>query len=290
MNRRPLALTALAVAGVLWGTSFIFGKIALEELSVGHMLLYRFVIASVAFLPLMARGEMRLNRQDWLMVLGAAAIGVPLQFLLQFEGLAHTTASHAALMIGTAPVLIAVAAFFVFQERLRTSAWLALLGSTIGVVLTVWGTGSTSSAGGPTLYGDLLVLASLFAGVFWVLASKRLMTRHSAIAVSGLITVIGTVMLAAWVLGTEGMPSATLHPATWIAVAAMGLLTTTCTIVLWNWGLSHVSTGHAAAFINLEPVVGALLGVLVLHETLGPFALVGGACIVAGAVVVSLQD
>jgi len=46
-----LAYVALALAGICWGTGFLFGKIALEELSVSHMLLYRFTIGSLALAP-----------------------------------------------------------------------------------------------------------------------------------------------------------------------------------------------------------------------------------------------
>jgi len=51
----PLAFAALAIAGTIWGASFVIGKIALKELSVSHLMLYRFVFASLGFLPLLLR-------------------------------------------------------------------------------------------------------------------------------------------------------------------------------------------------------------------------------------------
>lgn len=283
----PAAFLALSLAGIIWGSSFILGKIALRELDVPHMMLYRFLFASVAFIPLLMRARPQFRGSEWITVLVAAAIGVPVQFLMQFEGLAHTTASHASLMIGTAPVLVAIGGFFVFHERLRAVAWLSLAVSTAGVVLIVSGGGGAISSGQATMSGDMLVLFSMFSATVWVLASKHLMMRHSPVAVSGTITLIGTVMLAAWVLARDGMPPSGMHTSTWIAVLALGVIATTCTTVLWNWGLSHTDAGRAGAFINLEPVVGAALGVSLLHESLGPWAIVGGLLIVAGALVVS---
>ena len=287
----PPAFAALALAGVIWGTSFVLGKVALIQLSVSHLMLYRFAFASIGFLPLLWRHRPGLRRSDWGIVVIAAVVGVPIQFLLQFEGLAHTTASHAALMIGTAPVLVAIAGFIVFHERLRITAWLALGASTLGVALIVIQTGGTASAGHaqPTLSGDMLVLASLFAAVVWILVSKRLMTHYSPIVVSGLITITGTVVLAAWVIARDGLPPTALRSGTWLAVLALGLIATTCSTVLWNWGLAHTDAGKAGAFINLEPVVGAALGVWLLHESLGSHTVLGGALIVGGALVVGLQ-
>lgn len=286
----PIAFTALAASGMIWGASFVIGKIAMRELSVPHLMLYRFLFASLGFLPLLLFTRPRLLRRDWSAVALAAVIGVPVQFLLQFEGLARTTASHAALMIGTAPVLVALAAFVVLHERLRRSAWIALLASTAGVALIVMQTSHADLTGPqPTLIGDLLVVASLIAAVVWILVSKRLMARYSPLAVSGLITVSGTVAMAAWVIARNGMPPTSLSAGTWIAVASLGLVATTFSTVLWNWGLAHTDAGKAGAFINLEPVIGAILGVWILHESLGANAIIGGALIVGGAMVVSLQ-
>ena len=287
----PMAFAALATAGTIWGASFVLGKIALKELSVPHLMLYRFVFASIGFVPWLLHTRTGLHRRDWLVVLIAAVIGVPVQFLLQFEGLSRTTASHAALMIGTAPVLVALAAFIFLRERLRPIAWIALVASTIGVAMIVMHTGdpAATTAAQPTLVGDMLVLVSMFAAVVWILVSKQLMAHHSPVAVSGVITITGTVALAAWVLARNGVPPTHLATSTWLAIAALGLVATTLSTVLWNWGLAHTDAGKAGAFINLEPVVGAALGVLLLHESLGAIAVLGGVLIVAGALVVGLQ-
>ena len=67
----------------------------------------------------------------------------------------------------------------------------------------------------------------------------------------------------------------------------MGLLATTVTTYLWNWGLSQVPASQAGVFINLEPVVGAILGVLVLRDVLGPYGIFGGLLVIGAAVFVA---
>ena len=285
-----MAFAALATAGTIWGASFVVGKIALLELSVPHLVLYRFVFASIGFIPWLLHSRAGLLRREWRVVATAAVIGVPVQFLLQFEGLSRTTASHAALMIGTAPVLVAVAAFIFLRERLRSVAWLALAASTIGVAMIVMHAVNPGTVSGaqPTLLGDALVLLSMLAAVVWILVSKQLMAHHSPVAVSGVITISGTVALAAWVIPRNGLPPTHLAPGTWLAIVALGLIATTLSTVFWNWGLAHTDAGKAGAFINLEPVIGALLGVFLLHESLDLVAVLGGVLIVGGALVVGL--
>src|SRR5687767_10489349 len=92
------AYLALAAAGSLWGTGFLFGKVALEELAVPHMILWRLSLAAGGFLPILLIRREGMRREDWPTLMAAGVLGVPLLFLVQFEGLARTTVSHAALM------------------------------------------------------------------------------------------------------------------------------------------------------------------------------------------------
>ena len=76
----------------------------------------------------------------------------------------------------------------------------------------------------------------------------------------------------------------------WAAVAALGLGCTAVTFWLWNWGLARVEAARAGVFANIEPVVGTALGVLILHDQLGPLSLVGGALLVAAAGLATRPD
>jgi drug/metabolite transporter (DMT)-like permease len=136
-----LGYGACALAGCLWGTGFYFGRLALDEMNVEHMVLYRFLFASLGMLPVVVANRRRfhLTGSELRLLLLCAALGVPIQFLLQFHGLAITTVSHASLMVGAMPVLLAAAATLFAGERLDRLGWLALFGSTLGATLIVLG-------------------------------------------------------------------------------------------------------------------------------------------------------
>src|ERR1039457_4375428 len=183
---RFLGYGACALAGCLWGTGFYFGRLALNEMSVEHMVLYRFLFACLGMLPvaLLHRRRVRLTGSEVRLLLICAFLGVPVQFLIQFYGLALTTVSHASLMVGAMPVLLAAAAPLfagarAAEERLDRIAWLALLGSTVGAALiTLGGSPGPAVRGEATLTGDLLIVASLFTALAWILLSKKLMETH----------------------------------------------------------------------------------------------------------------
>jgi drug/metabolite transporter (DMT)-like permease len=289
-KRRRLAFLALAAAGSLWGTGFLLGKIALAAMGVGHMILYRFVFASLALVPLVAHQRPRPPRRaDLGRIVVAGALYVPIQFIIQFEGLARTTVSHASLMVGALPILIAAAAVVFMHESLDRTGWLTLVASTVGVALIV---GSGAHGGQASVGGDLLVLLSLLASIVWLLMSKRLMRDdgYSAVAATAYVMFAGTALLAVWVLLVDGRPPTALPAYAWASVIGSGVFVTAATTMLWNWGLTVVPATQAGIFLNLEPAVGALLGVTLLNERLGAVAMLGGALIVGTAIMFTRRD
>jgi drug/metabolite transporter (DMT)-like permease len=294
-TRTPGATVALgygacALAGTLWGTGFYFGKIALTAMSVGHMVFYRFFFASLGLLPALLVRPRRpgLSRKEWGILLLASFLGIPVQFLLQFYGLSMTTVSHAALMVGTMPVILAIGATVFMHERLDWRGWLALAGSTTGVALITLGGTHGLSANGPTLAGDMLVVLSLVIALGWILLNRYLLHDHSAMVVTTYGTLSGFAMLILWVVLADGPPPVHGVPGrVWIALICGGLLCTAATTFLWNWGIHRVPASRAGVFLNIEPALGSILGVELLGDKLGPGAWVGGALIIAAAVVLT---
>ncbi len=287
-QRKALGFGACACASALWGCGFFFGKIALDEMSVGHMVLYRFLFAVVGLLPLMVTHPPRFSRREWGVLLAASFLGVPLQFLIQFYGLSLTTVSHASLMVGLMPVLLAVGAAVYAHERMDAVGWLALAGSTSGAAMIALG---RSSGGGSSVAGDSLVVISLGIALFWILANKQLMERHSPVTVTVYGLVLGTAMLLVWVPVRYGMPPvAGVSWKAWAALAASGVLCTATTTLLWNYGLTQVPASQAGVLLNMEPLMGSLLGVLVLGERLGPGAWAGGGLILVSAITLTTRS
>jgi drug/metabolite transporter (DMT)-like permease len=296
-----LGYGACAVAGCLWGTGFYFGRLAMNEMSVEYMVLYRFLFACLGMIPVLVVNRVRLTCAEIRLLLISAAFGIPIQFLLQFHGLARTTVSHASLMVGSMPVLLAAAAALFAGERLDWIGWSALAGSTVGAALIVLGgTRGPATHGQPSLTGDLMVVASLCTALTWILLSKKLMLTHSPPVVTAYTILIGTIMLAVWILGpltvkpwipnhSQPMPFAHVSATAWIALAISGLACTATTTLLWNWGIHHVPASRAGVFLNIEPALGSYLGVRLLGEHLGPYAWLGGGLILAAAVTLTTR-
>ena len=282
---RALGFAACALASCFWGCGFYFGKIALAEMNVGAMVFYRFAFAVLGLTPLLFTHRAHFTRNEWLLLAAGSFLGVPVQFLLQFYGLSLTTVSHASLMVGTMPVFLAIGATLFAHERLHRLGWAALAVSTAGAALITFGGHHTASANGPSLTGDLLVVLSMGIALFWILINKRLIATHSPVVVTTWGMLLGWLMLFACVPPIWGLPPVHgVSAGAWAALAASGLLCTAATTLLWNWGMTRVPASQAGVLLNIEPCMGSVLGVVLLHETLGGVAYVGGAMILLAAI------
>lgn len=269
---------AMVAACTIWGTSFALGKIALRDLSVPQLILMRFALASLVLLPLLFRGWPHLTWRDVLLLFLTGILAVPVTFLLQFYGLAMTTVTRASLIIGTAPPMMALAGMVFFSERSGMRVWTAVALSLAGIAAI----GGSPGAGGSWV-GDGLVFLSIVTSVAWVLIIKRVSQRLTSLTATGIMIVFGTLTLfpVAWLDG--GFPRLDLPMDVWMSVIGLGVLCTALAFVLWNWGLERTSAARGGLFLNIEPAVGALLGIGLLGDPFGAGVILGGALIIGAA-------
>jgi drug/metabolite transporter (DMT)-like permease len=286
MNPRPLsqraALIAVILACVIWGASFLFAKIALAELPVGHVVLWRFAIATVLLAPLAVRRGLPRGRDLPLFAL-TGILCVPISLVLQFEGLARTSVASASLVVGTGTPLLALAGAAFRRERLGARGWLAVALSTVGLAIVVGLPGP-----GRTWLGDLLVFASMVVTAGWVILAMPLVARYGGLAATAWILGSGSLaqLPLAWLLdGAPRIPESALG---WGALIALSVFCTGLAFALWNRGLERVEASRASVYINLEPVVGAFLGVTLLGDPMSPGLAGGGGLVLAASLLASL--
>lgn len=279
-----LAPLALAAACVTWGSAFYFAKVALAELSPVEVLAWRFGLAAPVLAFVLWWRGVRLTRRDGGLVALTGVLCVPIGYLIHFEGLERTSATHAALLVGVGSPFLALAAAALGLEQVTRRDWLGVGLACLGVVIMV---GRPESDG--SFLGDLLVLISMAIATAWVLLSQDLARRLGAIVATAWILLAGTAAFFPVLLVT-GPPPVDLTARTWSALAVLALGCTIGSFILWNWGASRLPAGRAGVFLNLEPVSGALLGVTLLGDTVGPAVLIGGTVVLTAALLVSTGE
>jgi O-acetylserine/cysteine efflux transporter len=284
-TRQTRAVAALAAAGAAWGTSVPLSKAALSWLPPGWLVLARFGLAALVLLVTVDRAALRAALRWQVLAWGAAGFGGSV--LIQNDGLAKTSVTHAALLIGAGPVLVAVIAAAWHRNVARPVAWAGFTISLGGVVVVAGGHG-----GGATGAGDALVLVSVLVAAAVTVAQVRLFEGRDPVAVTA-VQFLGAAIAAFPVaVCTAGMPPAPPAGGAGIlavfAVAGLAVVGTLAPFTLFAYGQHQVSTEVAGAFLNLEPLVGAVVGVVAFGDPAGPRLLIGGAAILGGIVMSSL--
>ncbi len=272
--RRSPALFALAAAGVLWGLTVPLSKLALDWLGPGWLTVGRFAVAA-PLLALVARG--RLARAFTPAILAWGALGYGAVILVQNAGIERTSVSHAALIVGVVPALVALFTAAAGRGSAGRAAWL-------GFALAAAGVGLVAGAGGgqSTAAGDALVLASVALSAGYVVAQPRLLAGRDPMAVTAVQLAAGGLAALPAAILFEGAPSAPLSPEPWIAVLVLASAGTLLPFTLFAFGQSRVVPELAGAFMNLEPLVGALAGALAFGDAFGWPQLLGGIVLLAG--------
>ncbi len=278
MNNR-LAFLALAMAGLFWGLGFPLGKLALREVQPAHMVLLRFAVASIVALPFaVASAEARALFRSPPVLLAGVFYGVA--FIVQFEGLAGVTVTLAALLVGAMPALIAVSAHLM-GERVSRASWTGVAAATIGAALIA---GKPGGAG--TAIGIALSLLSLLIFLAWLLVLKRVPVTRSAMAVPAVTLIVATAAVLPIALMLHGPPPLALSGIAWSGIVGQGLLSTFVATAAWQYGATRVDSASAGVFINIEPLIGATLGIGLFGDPASWPLLLGGVLIVAGSIVV----
>jgi hypothetical protein len=123
--------------------------------------------------------------------------------------------------------------------------------------------------------------AQLVSAVFTV-AQTRLLRDRDPVAVTGAQFLAAAIAVLPVALATERLPAVTASPGTLLAVAGLALCGTVLPFTLFAFGQSRVSADVAGAFLNLEPLVGAIAGAVVFANPVGRIQALGGVAILGG--------
>src|SRR3954451_18478223 len=172
INRSILALTA---AGLAWGLTVPMSKVVLQWLDPAWTTVLRFGLAAPV-LAYIARGRLRANTNPAIVAWGAVGFG--LVIVLQNVGIQRTSVTHAAVILGAVPVLVALTAAAAGRGSATRHAW-------AGFALMVAGMGMLAGTGGhSSVSGDLLMLASAVLSALTIEAQSRLLPGRDPVAVT----------------------------------------------------------------------------------------------------------
>jgi len=287
MLRRANVFVGIVVLSLIWGTAFVAIKETLDSVSPFNLAILRFAVADVCMLALMAAwppARPRFSGPDLGRVIALGLLGVPGYHLALNWGEERTSASVAALIVATAPVMVALLSAFA-SERLRARGAFGIALAFGGVALLAFTQPSTGST--RTLVTGLF--ATLGAPVAWAvytIVAKPLARPGDAMRVTAGSILVGSVALLPFVRASTFSEAAAMSAAEWGWVLLLGAGASAAGYVIFVWALGRLGATRVSVSIYLVPVFALGAAWLICDEPLG-LPVLGAAALVVGGVVLA---
>ncbi|TNF59431.1 MAG: DMT family transporter [Rhodobacteraceae bacterium] len=283
MDLRAIAM-GLAFA-LMWSSAFASARIIVADASPLFSLALRFLISGILGVGIAwAIGQTwRLTRAQWRATILFGICQNALYLGLNFVAMQTVEAGLAAIIASTMPLLVALASWLIFREKLGALGIAGLAAGFVGVALIM----GTRLEAGVDPHGVALCLIGVLALTFATLALRGATSGGNFLMVVGLQMLVGAAVLFVVALAIETPrvePSWTLLLAFLYTTLVPGLAAT----LVWFLLVNRIGAIRAATFHFLNPFFGVSIAALLLGEALGPRDILGVAIITAGILAVQL--
>ena len=269
---------------IAWGMSWVSVRTVLAELDAGQVGALRYLIASAVMLPVwLYRGRPLPDKSDLGIVTLLGLFGFCFYNLGINFGEETVDAGTGSLLISFQPILVIVIGVLLRREVVSLVAWIGILISMLGVIMTAVG----GSAGFTLNFGTILILGAALSSAIQTLINKALTRRYHALDVTTWAIWIGTLgllpfshdLLGAWgQLSTNGL----LH------LVFLGVVPAALCYTLFAWVLTRVPIATAMSAVYAIPVFSLVFGWSMLGEQPTTLTLIGGAVTIVGVAWVQL--
>ncbi len=290
------------ILSLIWGSSFLFIRIGVEEVPPMQLVFARTAIAAIGLnLVIWLQGKrLPTNRQGVIDLLVLGVVNTVFPFALITWGEVYIESSLAAILQATAALFTLIVAHFYFaDERITLRKIVGLLVGFVGVVVLVGRSGAQNVEADPTMHllGQLaIVAASLCYAVGGVYSRKAMQGRlDPLVAAAGSMTVAALLSGALaygvlpWALDAQTVSFASLAPAALWAILALGFINTFGAYMIWYPLVVALGAARSSMITYVIPVVGLALGALVLNEPIVGRLLLGAALILGSIAIVNVK-
>ncbi len=279
MTNRRNVIIALVFVQVFFATLPIAGKIALREFSSPAIALLRVGTAALIFYAIQqftVHERIRERRHYYKLAL-YGVLGVSANQLLYITGLSMTTATAAQMLITGGPAVTLMIAILAGKEAASTVKWvgIALAGAGALTLLAV------ASSGG-RFYGNLIIVINMLGYAFYLVAVRDLLRTYQPLTVITWVFIFGALELVPFgtLAALRQFPGSSAHAR--LALLWIIIFPTVAAYYLNMWALTVVESSMVSTFVYLQPVMTAIMAVLILHEQFSPRMIPAAVLIFAG--------
>ena len=280
-----IGIISLIFAMLIWASSFIALKLAMQDLEPYTVIFFRMIIASLCFIYFIKSFlKYEFSRRDIKYILLLAFFEPCLYFIFEAKAIQLTTASQVGMITSLMPVITAMAAGYFLKEIITKQL---LLGSFIAIAGVVWlSLESTTSVSAPNpMLGNFFEFLAMVCGAGYTIVARYLANRYSALFITAIQVFIGTIFFFPFFLYEFYTTDFNFSMTSILCVLYLGIVVTLAGYGLYNYALTKIEASKAAVFVYLIPVFTLILAFLILNEKLSFVELVASVIILIGVLI-----
>ncbi|HNQ66994.1 MAG TPA: DMT family transporter [Bacteroidales bacterium] len=284
-----LVYSLLIISMILWGTSFVWGKIALEYYNAITVIFFRLVISVIFLVPvlLIARKFVLPRRKHLHLFLLLALFEPFLYFLGETNGLAYVEPSMASVIISVIPLFTPIVAFYFLREKISVLNLIGIVISITGIVVLVFGKDMSLEV---SVNGLLLLFLAIVAANGYSVMIKKIPDEYSVLTVIFWQNVIGMLYFLpiALIYSTGEILTIGFVSRGFWAIVELGILASTVAFLFYMYGLKFMPITKVNVFTNVIPIFTIIISYLFLDEQIGIKKIIGIIIVISGVVLSQL--
>ena len=275
----------LALTTLFWGGNAVAGKMAVGELSFLSLTFFRWLGALLLVLPFAWRPLMRdlpMIRRHFLLLFTLGAVGFSGFNLFMYWALTHTSVVNVVIEQAAIPVLIMLFNFVAFRLRVRALQIVGLLMALTGVVLTVTGGQPALLLQGKVNIGDAIMMLSALCYAIYSVGLRWRPPMHWLSFMLVLVFAATVVSGVFWLAEVSRTGVVMPTGKGWWLVAYVAFFPSLLSQLFFARGVDLIGANRAGLFINMVPIWGSLLAVMLLGEIFHWYHAAGLALVIGG--------
>ncbi len=278
---------ACLITVIIWGMSFVSIKYCLEVFRPMSLAFIRFLIASIILFFVTRKSEKfdKIDKKDIPLMAISGVIGISIYFFCENNGIEHTEASVASLLLATIPIITLFADRIVFKQKLTLRKWMGILVSFVGVAMII----GVNSVGNSDIIGYIYMIGAVLAWVIYSVCTKPLVDKYSQITIVYYQSMFGALALFPFVF-TEKNNWEMLNLAVVLNVLFLAIFCSVLGYVWYVFSVNELGISLSSLYINLMPLVTLIGSYFILGESFGLNKLFGGGFVILSVFIVSYKN
>ncbi|AFU13928.1 TPA: DMT family transporter [Bacillus toyonensis] len=292
MKQTILGAICLSLAASIWGGMYVVSKYVLDFIPPLTLVWLRFIIAFVVLYGILKIAEKKqkkkvtIRKKDWLLFAWIGFIGYFISITCQFIGTKLSDAHTGSLVTSATPAFMVIFAAIILKEKLTARRLLSTIIATIGVIIVIgW-----DIEIGSYFIGTIILVG---AAITWALLSiyvKIASARFSSLVITTYAIFFSLFFITPFMIWELQVASiGTVNTYVILGVLYLGVISTAGAFFLWNKGLELMYASIGSLFFFFQPIVGSLLGWLLLNETLNNNFFIGGILIICSVLITTFE-